>query len=509
MEVSMAGSKRGLGTGAAVQAIVRRRPVEAPDTAAAAPTSIVTALRRPDAAATGGGMQIVPLTDIAEHPDNPRASLGNLTGLAESIATFGVLQPIVVVPADDFLDTHPRHREAVGDRAWVVIAGHRRRAASKVAGRDGIPVMVRADLAGEDLAAAAFVVENVHRENLAPLEEARAYALLADLGIGQREIARRTGVSQSHVSKRLALLRLPQEAQDDLTAGPLTIAEALTLSQAPAADQRNIYELAKRMHWPINSAVSEVARKADEMQAYDEACQQAEHEGLTVVQPDKQWGRAAHSHALYSDTDIDTARQGGTLVAVPTARGLTYYSTEQVRSDGPTNGAGDVDDQERRRANKARAEACGRLVASCPTTQALAADLARTVFRGHVIFADSLRRVHQWLGDQVGDDTTDPHAWHRSLERDGDTIQAWVGWAMAVASDEGHASTAHTRWGPVEAAHLQRLIAGVAYEPTSWEQRRLAAAIVASNDGSHEGTQNTYDDDPGDEPSGTGAEERP
>ncbi len=486
--------KRGIGGGAAVQAVTRWQPPSAAGNAIAgeAPAQtpgqavdglagtggIMAALGRADGA--GASMQTVPLTEVAEHPDNPRRSLGDLTGLAESITAFGVLQPIIVVPADAFLAAHPQHRAGVGERRWVVLAGHRRRAAAEAAGHDSIPAMVRPDLAAEGQAAVAFVVENVHRENLAPLEEARAYALLADLGMGQREIARRTGVNQSHVSRRLALLRLPQRAQDDLAAGTLNIAEALTLAQVPREQQEEVYELARTTHMPVNSATASVRRRAEEALALEDARQQAEAEGVPVITPVQEWGREAYAHVLYSDDAISAAREAGTLRAAPTAHGLTYYATDPVRpaSSGVTDSDGD---RERRRANKARAEACAQLVQTCPPVQQLVADLARCVFRGRVTFADSLKRVHKWLGDQVGEQTTDHYAWHRSVAREGELVQTWVAWAMAVASDEGHATDAHTRWGPVEAAHLQRLIDGAGYVPTSWEQRRLAAAALATD----------------------------
>jgi ParB/RepB/Spo0J family partition protein len=172
-------------------------------------------------------LQTLSIHDITGHPDNPRTALGDLSELTASIREFGVLQPPIVIQVSEFVHAWPHHREAVAGHAWVVVAGHRRHAAAGLAGLDTLDVVVRADLATPEAAAAAFVVENMHRAALAPLEEARAYALLADLGLGQRDIARRTGVSQSHVSKRLALLRLPQQAQDALTAAVLPISEAL------------------------------------------------------------------------------------------------------------------------------------------------------------------------------------------------------------------------------------------------------------------------------------------
>lgn len=481
----MAGTtRRGIGSGAAVLAVARRSPMSTvPEGASDAEnrTSIVAALRRQDDAPPEGGMRELPLAEVAPHPDNPRGALGDLSELADSIAAFDVLQPVVVVPAEPYLQAHPQHRDAVGDRKWVLYAGHRRRAASELAGKATIPAMIRPDLVGEGMAAIAFVVENVHRSDLAPLEEARAYALLADLGVAQREIAKRTGVSQSHVSKRLALLRLPQQAQDDLAAATLTVADALALAQAPAADQAEVYALARERHWPISSAISEVARVTQETKARAKGERQAKAEGVDLVDPHARWGEAAHLHALYTEAEVTSAREQGTLLAAPTGNGLTYYSTDPTRTPTLASGERDGDEQERRRATKARVEACAQLVQTAPSVQQRADDLARTIFRGHVTFADSLKRVHKWLGEKVGEKTSDAYAWHRSLEQEPSEVQHWVAWAMAVASDEGHANDYNrSHWEAADAVHLQRLIAGVGYEPTPFEQRRLAAALAAS-----------------------------
>ena len=142
--------------------------------------------------------QSLRIVEVAEHLDNPRDELGDLTEHAASIKTLGLRQPILVVPVSTFRAASaidiPAHARS------VVLAGHRRRAACELAGVAEMPAWVRANLSAETDAAETFLAENVHRRRL--LEEARAMALLIDVGFSHRQIAERGGFAQSHVSSR-------------------------------------------------------------------------------------------------------------------------------------------------------------------------------------------------------------------------------------------------------------------------------------------------------------------
>ena len=106
---------------------------------------------------------------IDPHPANVRASLGDLTELAASIEAHGILQPIVVQP-------NPRKH---GN--FVVLGGHRRLAAAKLAGLEKVPVVIH-ELAGRDKAIAVMLVENCKRADLKPMEKAEAMGELRDHG---------------------------------------------------------------------------------------------------------------------------------------------------------------------------------------------------------------------------------------------------------------------------------------------------------------------------------------
>lgn len=139
-------------------------------------------------AVDGPALIQVAASDIIPNPDNPRRDLGDLTELAASIASQGVQQPLVVTPAD-------------GDGKHMLIMGHRRRAASVKAGLDTLPCIVRqADTRQQ---AELMLTENIQRSGLTPMEEARGYARLLDLGETEDAMAKATGRSRATVRRRL------------------------------------------------------------------------------------------------------------------------------------------------------------------------------------------------------------------------------------------------------------------------------------------------------------------
>lgn len=139
--------------------------------------------------------------------DDPEA----VSELAASIAQIGVLQPLVVRPCGD------------GVR-WEVVAGRRRLAASREAGLETVPCLVRS-LTDEEAADIAFT-ENVHRRMLSPIEEALAFARLRKQGLDQKAIVARTGRSVWTVSVYLRLLDMPEALQQKVHRGEMTVKTA-------------------------------------------------------------------------------------------------------------------------------------------------------------------------------------------------------------------------------------------------------------------------------------------
>lgn len=168
-------------------------------------------------------IQIDP-NEIVPNPRQPRTNFDpdDLAELVHSVREFGVLQPVVV-----------RTNE---DGAYELIMGERRTRASREAGLTSIPAIVR-DTADEDLLRDALL-ENLHRSQLNPLEEASAYQqLLEDFGITQEQLAGRIGRSRPQISNTIRLLKLPMPVQQRVAAGVLSAGHAraiLSLDDAAA-----------------------------------------------------------------------------------------------------------------------------------------------------------------------------------------------------------------------------------------------------------------------------------
>ncbi len=164
---------------------------------------------------------------IVPNPRQPRTVFDedDLAELVHSVREFGVLQPVVV-----------RDR---GDGVYELIMGERRTRAAREAGLEKIPAIVR-DTADEDLLRDALL-ENLHRSQLNPLEEASAYQqLLEDFGITQEALAARIGRSRPQISNTIRLLRLPVPVQQRVAAGVLSAGHAraiLSLSDTASMQQ--------------------------------------------------------------------------------------------------------------------------------------------------------------------------------------------------------------------------------------------------------------------------------
>ncbi|MFW5420856.1 ParB/RepB/Spo0J family partition protein [Nocardiopsis sp. CNT-189] len=185
----------------------------------------------------------VPLEQLAGNPDNPRDELGDLEELAESLRTHGLRQPVSVMPKRIFLEAYPHYEEAVGEASFVVVNGNRRLAAARLAGLPALAVHL-ADSQDADTASirTAALVENIHRKDLEPLEEAAAVRELVEVYGTNAEAARRLGKTRAWVGQRLALLDLRPELQQALRGGELRIKDARRLGTLSAEEQLGEWE---------------------------------------------------------------------------------------------------------------------------------------------------------------------------------------------------------------------------------------------------------------------------
>src|ERR1700712_4523916 len=158
--------------------------------------------------AAAGELLELPVTLIKPNPSQPRTTFDAdaLTALSASIEASGVVQPLLVRP--------------LADGSYGLVAGERRWRAAQQAGLEKVPAVVRDQAEPERLQAA--LIENMVREDLNLVEEAKACAaLVEDLGLTKEELARRVGRSRPAVSNLIRLLELPDEALDMLQSGEL------------------------------------------------------------------------------------------------------------------------------------------------------------------------------------------------------------------------------------------------------------------------------------------------
>ena len=176
--------------------------------------------------------QAVPLDDLLPNPQQPRKcfSTQQLEELAASIQAQGILQPLLVRP----LQGVPGKYE--------IIAGERRWRASQIAGLATVPVMVR-DLNDQEALLVALM-ENLQREDLAPLEEAQGMQQLKDeFGLSQEDVARQLGKSRSAVANALRLLSLPEKAREDLAEGRISAGHARALLAISEPESQELFRI--------------------------------------------------------------------------------------------------------------------------------------------------------------------------------------------------------------------------------------------------------------------------
>jgi ParB family chromosome partitioning protein len=176
----------------------------------------------PGAVEEGFGLLEIPVEAVAPNPRQPRTTFEDdaLEALAMSIREVGVLQPIVVRKAGS---------------GFELIAGERRLRAAKLAGLATVPAVVRESDDTESLREA--LIENIHREDLSPIELAEAFReLLEELGLKQETLAERLGMSRSHIANTIRLLQLPAEVQQLLAEGRIQAGHGRALLSLGDAD---------------------------------------------------------------------------------------------------------------------------------------------------------------------------------------------------------------------------------------------------------------------------------
>lgn len=192
----------------------------------------------------GRGVQLLPAARVTQAAYQPRQSFepDALAELAQSIREKGILQPLLVRPRGD---------------GFEIVAGERRWRAAQLAGVDELPVIIQ-DLSDREALEIA-IIENLQREDLGPIEEARAYRALMEHGLNQEGIAQAVGKGRSTITNALRLLSLPEAALAALEAGEISAGHARAILSQP--EEYRLWALEQIRRQGLNVRQAEALRR--------------------------------------------------------------------------------------------------------------------------------------------------------------------------------------------------------------------------------------------------------
>jgi ParB family transcriptional regulator, chromosome partitioning protein len=256
--------------------------------------------------AVSGSIEI-PVARIRDNPRQPRLRIDDdaLAGLAESIRQHGVIQPILVTETID---------------GYQLVAGERRLRASRIVGLERIPAIVRqlADRQQLELA----LVENLQREDLDPIEAARAYRQLVDeFAFSQEDLATRVGRARSTVANTLRLLELHQAVQDAIVEGRITEGHARALGGLPVEAQSRALETIVEQELSVRQVEELVRRVREPRIVQDDGA--AANGTMKVADPEIERLEEEMRRALGTKVRLARTRRGGRIV-------IEYYGDDEL-----------------------------------------------------------------------------------------------------------------------------------------------------------------------------------
>jgi ParB family chromosome partitioning protein len=252
---------------------------------------------------TSSGYESLPISSISPNPRQPRTQMDKdeLSELADSIRENGILQPLIVTPAEE-------------SGKYILIAGERRLVAAGLAGMDSVPVLVRE--ASEQQRLELALIENVQRTNLTPLEAAEAFRQLADdFNLSHEQIAQKLGKSRVSITNTLRLLKLPDEVRQALSKGDISEGHARALLGLPTPQAQSA-ALQMIIKHELN------VRKTEEL-VQKLIGQRPQSEPKRPPQPDVSFLEERLRQRLGTRVSLHPRKIGGTLV-------IHYYSDEEL-----------------------------------------------------------------------------------------------------------------------------------------------------------------------------------
>lgn len=289
---------RGLGRG--LGSLIPKR--ETPAELAPLPPGNTHEPQRPEepAVSASGIPLLVPIERVLPNPHQPREyfSHTDLEDLIASIKTHGILQPLVVTEKKD--------------GTYELIAGERRLRASRMAGLSSVPVVIREAAAREKLELA--LIENIQRQDLNALEEAKAYRkLMEEYHLTQEQVSERVGKSRSQVANTLRLLELPEEIQHAVQAGTVPPSAARTLLSLDSAEEQ--------LRWWQRMVAEKLSVRAVE----DAVRRVRGPQRVTIPNANIEADETALRSSLNTKVSVRKHGEAGTII-------LSFFSTEEYRA---------------------------------------------------------------------------------------------------------------------------------------------------------------------------------
>lgn len=449
-------------------------------------------------ASAGAGHLVVrvPLEKVAPHPFNyparsqPRPGNPKWDELVAGIRVNGVKVPGLLVSHGAFVAARPTLAGEVEGAEFVVIYGHRRRAAALAAGVEVMPAVVDDAVMQDNGDLDCMTLENLGREDLSEIAEAEMFARYSDLGMQQSQIADKLGVDQATVSRRLSLLLLAPEIREAVETGELSGTEGAALAGPLPYGPRRRWQKRKdpeqesaRRHAEQLAAFRLLAdetmtakRAAERVIAEREARAAAAAAGVEIVDPRKRLGNRFLEHRL---ADVPPGSPPESVVGAidPLQGTLVYYSLDHPDGSGEVDpvAADAVAARERKAAMKTRRIAAGRLAATAPARDGLLDALVDQYSAG---IAGAAMSAEAWLLAQRWSNGAGSAAeWRAATLGETDPKQrvATV-WTLVVAGYEVTASDAKRVWGRNELRYFELLRSRVGYTATPWESARLEKA---------------------------------
>ncbi|WP_244461482.1 ParB/RepB/Spo0J family partition protein [Rhodococcus sp. ZPP] len=450
------------------------------------------------AAADGQTVVQVPVHQTVPHPFNdpgrsePQVGDPKWDELVNGARANGIKVPGLLVTRKGFLAKRPDLANAIGDDAeYVVIYGHRRRAAAIAAGLATIPAVIDDAVMDDHGDLDAMTLENLGRQDLSEIAEAQMFARYSELGLSQRAIAEKLGVDQATVSRRLSLLLLVPEVQAAIAEDVIPSAEGAALAGAlpygpvrswqkkadPAqgTDARRAEQLAAFAL--MSDREMSPTRAAERVLTERKSREQALAAGLEIVDPRERFGDSFHEHRLFEVSDIDLA-SANVVGAIDSSQGtLVFYAVDKPigETEDASESAATLAAEARAAAQKARREAGKKLVASIPSREKLVTHFIDQYAYGVSALATSVEgwRLAQEYLRLEGLDATE---FRMSAQNGDEKRRIEIAWACAVAGYELAASNGSDEWGPSDLTYLDLLAERAGYRPTAWEEARLDAA---------------------------------